>query len=101
MLIPPSQYSVHSVGVRPSRGRLQKRPNLRCCLLCSSLGVRHEGTTDGSGDPPHHVVVVARALLHERTLTNQPDGVWGHPERAREALQLRGDRFQGLEGMKL
>ena len=68
VLIPPFHNGVRSVGVRPSCGRLHTRPHLLCCLLRSSTGVYHEGLVDGSGDPPHHVVAVARVLLHGLTL---------------------------------
>ena len=101
MPIPPFHCGVRSAGVYPSRGRLQTHPALCCCLLCSFPGVRHEGPTDRSGDPPHHVAAVVRVPSHGRTLINQPNGVWGHPEGERGAFQLGGDRFQGIEGLKL
>ena len=46
-------------------------------------------------------MAVARVLLQYHTLINQPDKVWGHPEGARGAFKLGGERFQGLEGLKL
>ena len=54
-----------------------------------------------SGDPPRHIAAVARVSLHVRTLINQPDGLWGHLEGERGAFHIGGDRFQGLEGLKL
>ena len=44
---------------------------------------------------------MARVLLQVLTLINQLNGIWGYPEGARGAFQLGGDRFQGLEGLKL
>ena len=99
--IPPFQYGVCSAGARPSLGRLQTRPDLCCCLLCLSPGVRHKRPVDGSGDTHHHVLTIARVPEQGRALINQPDGIWGHPEGVRGAFHLEWDRFQGLEGLKL
>ena len=99
--IPLFQYSSRSVGVCLSHGRLQARSDIRCCLLRSSPGICHEGPEDGSGEPPLHVAVVERVLFNVCTIINKQDGIWGHPEGARGAFQFVGDRFQGLEVLKI
>ena len=94
--IPPFQYSVRSTGVCSSRGSLQTRPNISCCLLCLSPRLRHKGPSDGSGEPPCHVAAVLRVLPQGHTLINKPDGFGVNQEGARGALQFGGDRFQGF-----
>ena len=101
MPIPRFHYGVRSLGVRPSRGRLQTRPNLRCCFLRSPPGVHHKVPAYVSVDPPCHVSIMVRVPAQGRTLINQLYGILGHSERARGAFQLGGDQFQGIEGLKL
>ena len=48
-----------------------------------------------------HVAAVLRIPLQGHMLINQKDGVGGHPEGARGALQFGGDRFQGIAGLEI
>ena len=90
VLIPQFQYGIRFGVIFPSRGRLQTRPDLCCCLLRLSPGVCHEGPMEGYGDTPRHAAAFARVLLHGRTLIYQPDEVWGYPEVERGAFQFGG-----------
>ena len=88
-------------GVCPYCGRLQTRSNLICCFPRSSQIVWYKGPSDGFVDPPCHIAAIARVPLQGRGLINQLDGFGGHPKGARGEFQFGGDRFQGLEGLKI
>ena len=76
MPIPTFHYGVHSTGVRPSCDRLQTRPDLCFCLICSPPGIRHQGTEDGSCDPPCQVSDVAGVLAQGLSFFNKQYGSW-------------------------
>ena len=91
--IPTFQYGVRSAGVcpsRPSSSRLQKLPDFRCFLLRSPPGVHQKGPADRSGDPPHHVLTVARVLTQGLMIINQPDGILVHPGGLGQRFSLGG-----------
>ena len=90
MPIPMFRYGIRSAGVCPSCGRPQTRPDLGCYHLRLSLRFCHKGPSEGSGDPPRQIAAMSRVPSQGCTLINQPDGVRGHPEGERRALQFGG-----------